>query len=146
MAENALQKIVKAAKIYRRSHPKVSWKEAVKLMSKTYRNNKKIGAAKKAVTKKPVIKKAVAKNKIEPASKAVPEKFTVTGKFSGVTDMYKVRDLIERQLQSLVKSYNTNKPGKTATQKAFLRSVKKSIAVTKKQLRDQNKLISDNLK
>lgn len=59
MAVSALQKITAAAKIYRRAHPKVKWTDAIKIVSRSYKANKKLSGS--AVVKKAAKKKAAVK-------------------------------------------------------------------------------------
>ena len=67
---------------------------------------------------------------------------------SGV-DMYKIRDMLEKEIKNNVKMlelFKTYPFQNLSMKKISIKRVKANILIQKKQLREQNKLISQNLK
>lgn len=157
----ALQKIIKGAKTLQKKNKNLSWKDAVKKSSKVYNASKK-PAAKKAVRKKAVSKKvaAVPKKKIATgkAKKAVSVSYTKTIKSNSSIagnkkvlgnhgKMYLIRDMLESEIKSICSAIDKIRLEKSGKEKTLrLRYYKKQLVVYKKQLREQNRIINQNLR
>jgi hypothetical protein len=152
-----LQKIVSAAKKLKKQHPNKysKWTDYIKAAAKTVKP-----AAKKAVKKVGAVK---AKKKAAPAKRKAPAvKHTDKGSHnvkirvvSGTGTIYSVRDKLEKSVELdlemlaryQLKLKKVGGKGLVATQiRKSISNIKKMLAHDKKQLKEQNKLITQLLK
>ena len=112
----------------------------------------KVTGVKKSVAKKKAVKKVVrkkaAKKKAVSSHKDTRSHNVNIRVVSGV-DMYKIRDMLEKEIKNNVKMlelFKTYPFQNLSMKKISIKRVKANILIQKKQLREQNKLISQNLK
>jgi hypothetical protein len=104
-------------------------------------------AAKKKALKK-VVRKKAAKKKAVSSHKDTRSHNVNIRVVSGV-DMYKIRDMLEKEIKNNVKMlelFKTYPFQNVSMKKISIKRVKANILIQKKQLREQNKLITQNLK
>jgi hypothetical protein len=145
----ALQKIIKGAKTLQKKNKNLSWKDAVKKSSKVYNASKK-PVAKKVVKKKAVSKKIAAVKKI-PAKKTGSHKDTkshnVNIRVVSGANMYLIRDMQEKNIKQTLQLIDWTKKEKHSREKALtLKRLRANLVLQKKQLKEQNRLINQNLK
>jgi len=110
-------------------------------------------AAKKKTAPKKVAKKVAAKKKAVNTHKDTKSHNVNIKVVSGVGNMYKIRDLIESDIKQTLQTIerikisipNMSKPEQKRAKETIL-GMKKAVIRYKKQLREQNSLISSNLK
>lgn len=124
----------------------MKWVDAVRTASK------KLSKSKPNPVKKKVAKKVGA---VRTVSKKHTDQNRITAniQFGGFKSMYHVRDYYEKQIQNYLQSIERIKKGlvsMSAPEKKraneVLKSYRKQISNLKKSLREQNKLITSNLK
>jgi hypothetical protein len=167
----ALQKIIKGAKALQKKNKNLSWKDAIKKSSKAYNSEKKVNPKRIAAVKK-TVKKSVKKAIPAKAKKAVNVSYTKTIKsnssikgvkknashkdtkshnvnirvVSGV-NMYAIRDMQEKNIKQTLQLIEWTKKEKWSREKALtLKRLRSNLTLQKNQLRQQNKLINQNLK
>jgi hypothetical protein len=157
------KKVVAEAKKLRKKNPKLTQPQAVKQAWAIMYAKKKVGATK-------IIERGENKNaKVTKVLQRVRSKkgtFKGMKKVSGGThkdtkshnvnirvvsgvDMYKIRDMIESEIKNnfkLLDIFKTYPFKNSIEKKSAIKKVKSNILLQKKQLREQNKLISQNLK
>lgn len=148
----ALQIIIKKAKQLQKGNKKLTWKEAVKKSSAIYNRTKK-PAAKKVVKKKAIGKKPAVKKEISKPGKHTDTKShnvnirVMSGTAGGENSMYKLRDRIEQSINYTLGLIElVKKKENYQSKKAHLKRLRSDLVIQKKQLREQNKLINQNLK
>lgn len=141
-----LKRITSEAKRIRKTKPNMKWVDAVraasKKLSKSRTNPVKKKAAKKVGAVRTVSKKHTDKNRI-----------TANIQFGGMRTMYDVRDYYEKQLNNYIiaterikNSLSSMSVPEKKRAKEVIASYKKVISNLKKSLREQNRVISSNLK
>ena len=147
---NYLQKQTALAKKIRKAHPNKKWTDCVKQAARELKKGsvskpvrKKVGAAKKGVTTTVTTNRGTTKKVVK-----------VSG-YSAEGNMYRVRDLMEKDLKKAIEWANQwkvytgvgvqNGMSKTKV-KAFYRIYIKHVKGLQLALRNQNKLISSLLK
>lgn len=149
---NKLKAITTAAKKLYKSGKYSKWTDAIKAASKSIAGSApKKKPTKKAPAKK-VAKKTIAKKHTDTKSHNISIK---VGNIGNAGNMYKVRDMLEKDVQYLVKTIETikaslNNPDiskfSKSEYKKNLPRLKQVLMQTKRQLRQQNSLISKALK
>lgn len=157
------KRVVAEAKKLRKKNPSLNQPQAVKQAWAILYKSKKVGATK-------IIEKGEKKNaKVTTTLQRVRSgKGTFKGykRVAGSThkdtkshnvnirvvsgiDMYKIRDMIENEIKNNLKMleiFKTYPFSSVSIKKISIKRVKSNIVILKKQLREQNKLITQNLK
>ena len=168
MATNKLKAITTAAKKLYKTGRYKKWTDAIKAASKqisgtkTHKDTKshnvnirvvsgvKKKAAKNKVGAVKIIQKGQSKN--AKVTKVLQQVRSKSGTFkgyktvSGIGNVYKVRDMLENDLSSIIKQIENAKSNKIKTTDIFYKRLKANEKLLRKQLKDQNKLINQLLK